>query len=92
MKSATVALAVAVCVTLLGSCVIPSGDPAFWYVWGGISWTRAGLLLLTSGRVFTLMDIWSKTVAPLFVLMTGRTSDELMTLSSPPKAMEGADV
>ena len=92
MKSATLKLTVGVCVTLLGIFAIPSGDPVFWYVWGGISWTRAGLLLLTGGRVFTLMDIWSRTVALLFVLMTGRISDELMTLSSPPKAKEGAYV
>lgn len=64
MNSRSVQFGLAFGTTVADISVGATCGPALWEVYGAVPWMRIGLLIIAGAVAFTLMDVWSKTVAP----------------------------
>lgn len=83
MRSDPVKIFVAVCTTVMDALVLGKCGPLLWKVYGNVTWTRVGLLLMTGAITFTLMDIWSKVSLP---------APSRASVTPAANGLEGADV
>ncbi len=92
MKTLRAKQLIAVGVTLLDILVAADCGPLLWNYWGSRAWPRIGLLIVTGGLAFTLMDIWAKTLHASRNSGRRQGNQKSAPFLSPSENMEGADV